>query len=160
MQTRFWSNSHGHVGAVFGSDMEHGRNQPGVGSRALTSQLNATQARAATARVSPKKIADGKLPAKLLAAVRVRLHGECRKSQKHLCSIKFYMNSELQSTNSQQSSSPARPRFKIEPGMWMGFMAEKMPLVYTSGIFLGHKPHARTCKHLVKDMLNSYCSCK
>ena len=66
-----------------GSGMEHGRNQPGVGSRAFTSQLNATQARAATARVSPKSFAAIKLPTKLLAAVRARLHGECRKSTIH-----------------------------------------------------------------------------
>ena len=57
-----------------------------------------------------------------------------------LCSI---INSELQQIHSRiaANSSPTRVRLKIEKEMWVGFMAEKMPLVYTSGIFLGHKPH-------------------
>ena len=60
-----------------GLGMEHGRKTQAdgrVASRACTSQLRATQARTATARVSPKKFAARKLLTTLLAAVRARLY--------------------------------------------------------------------------------------
>ena len=60
-----------------GLGMEHGRKTQAdgrVASRACTSQLRATQARTATARVSPKSLAARKLLTALLAAVRTRLY--------------------------------------------------------------------------------------
>ena len=58
-----------------------------VASRACTSQLRATQARAATARVSPKSFAARKLLSTLLAAVRARVHRRvlCVKNVNVLC---------------------------------------------------------------------------
>ena len=49
-----------------------------VASRTCTSQVNATQARAATTGVSPKNFAAGKLLTNLLAAVRARLQNPNR----------------------------------------------------------------------------------
>ena len=60
-----------------GLGMEHGRKTQAdgrVASRACTSQLRATQARPATARVFPKNFAARKLISSLLAAVRDRLY--------------------------------------------------------------------------------------
>ena len=57
--------------------------QARVASRTCTSQLRASQARAATTGVSPKKNAAGKLLTKLLVAANARHHGECRKSTIH-----------------------------------------------------------------------------
>ena len=150
--------------------MEHGRNQPGVASRASTSQLEATQASTANNRGSLKNFMARKLLTKLRTFYWWLQGPGCKGGWQVSNTSKFvlYIYSHLLASNSwfvaHQQPSKVRARLvpKIESQIIRCMAGVSWPrkcLYHIQEAFISAtKPRKHLCKHMVNTCCN-YCDC-